>query len=358
MALYGYMGRFVWFINGLPEYQAEPILLEPGKRYRIIFANESMMHHPMHIHGHFFILRNGHGAYDPLLHTIDVPPGATIVTDFDANADGGQWFFHCHFLYHMMSGMSRVFQYSTLLAEAKHLKTDRHSAASNPSSEILPDNIGFVEHPMAHPMGLYRATFLDVGFDPFHSVGKATFKTLLGSDYNKLQLYVEDAEMQKGSIENADMDIFYWHVISEFWAVKAGMNYYYRPAHTPYWQPGMGIEGLMPYFIDTNMRSYYHNGSAKLDIQLSRDTQITNHFFIRTGVRSILASKTMEQDEVGSGLNQMRYTIRPYFWLKPGLALFAEYEHTRAYGVTRSMRESAGDAGSDNTWTFGLSVLF
>ncbi len=79
MELFGYMDRFIWFINGLPEYKAKPILIEPGKRYRIIFTNNSMMRHPMHIHLHWFILRNGHGAYDPLLHTIEVPPGATAI---------------------------------------------------------------------------------------------------------------------------------------------------------------------------------------------------------------------------------------------------------------------------------------
>ncbi len=55
MELFGYMDRFIWFINGVPEYNAKPIILEPGKRYRIIFTNTSMMHHPMHIHGHWFI---------------------------------------------------------------------------------------------------------------------------------------------------------------------------------------------------------------------------------------------------------------------------------------------------------------
>ena len=118
MELFGYMDRYIWFVNGVPEYKAKPIILEPGKRYRFIFTNTSMMHHPMHIHGHWFILRKGNGAYDPLLHTIDVPPGATITADVDTDASG-QWFFHCHLLYHMMSGMSRVFQYSTLIEITK-----------------------------------------------------------------------------------------------------------------------------------------------------------------------------------------------------------------------------------------------
>ena len=57
MELFGYMDRYIWFINGVPEYRAHPIPLEPNKRYRFIFTNPSMMRHPMHIHGHWFILR-------------------------------------------------------------------------------------------------------------------------------------------------------------------------------------------------------------------------------------------------------------------------------------------------------------
>ena len=89
------MNRYIWFINGVTMNNAKLILLKPGKRYRIVFTNHSMMDHPMHIHGHWFILRNGHGAYDPLLHTLVVPPMSTVVADLDADASG-QWFFHCH----------------------------------------------------------------------------------------------------------------------------------------------------------------------------------------------------------------------------------------------------------------------
>lgn len=108
MELFGYMDRFIWFINGVPEHKAHPIPLEPGKRYRVVFTNTSMMYHPMLIHGHWFILRKGEWAYDPLLHTLSIPPGATITVDLDTDASG-QWLFHCHLIYHMMAGMSRTF---------------------------------------------------------------------------------------------------------------------------------------------------------------------------------------------------------------------------------------------------------
>lgn len=365
MDLFGWMDRFIWMINGKTEHEAHPIMLEQGKRYRIIFTNNSMMHHPMHIHGHWFILRNGQGEYDPLLHTIDMAPGAMAVADIDADASG-QWFFHCHHLYHMMSGMARVFQYKTIIEIAKCEKKPQNIIEQKPyiNRPIIRDDItmsldhSLINHPMAHPPGFFFSNFLDIGEDPFHDAQRATFKGLYGSDYHKLELFVNDAEVKKGKIKNADLDIFYWHLIDQFWAIKGGINYYYRPARKPYWQPGIAIEGLMPYFIDTDARLYYHRGSVKLDVELSRDSQITNNFFIRVGARSILATKTVVRDEIGSGLNQMRYIIRPYYRLMPGLAVFMEYEHEQAYGSLKNILKNQGEATREDTLTFGVAVLF
>lgn len=365
MRLNGYMNRYLWFINGVPEYKAKPIRIEPEKRYRIIFTNDSMMHHPMHFHGHWLILRNGHGSFDPLLHTIDVAPGATVVADFDTDASG-QWVFHCHHLYHMMSGMARVFQYSTLIeilqGEKKPQDIIRPTRYKNRSvvrvDEQVPIDVALVKHPMMHQMGLFTANYLDISEDPLHNVQNFTFKGLYGTDYNKLMLYTNDAEIEQGSVDNADIDIFYWHLIDQYWAVKAGINYFYRPALVPYWQPGIGIEGLMPYFINTELRSYYYQGSLKLDVELSRDTQITNNFFIRLGVRSILASKTITRAQLGSGLNQMQYIVRPYYRLMSGVSIYAQYNHEQNYGVFNHLQRNEGDSPIQNTLSLGLAVLF
>ncbi len=344
MELFGYMDRFIWFINGLPEYKAHPIVLKPGKRYRFVFKNTSMMHHPMHIHGHWFILRKGQGAYDPLLHTIDVAPGATMTADVDTDASG-QWFFHCHLLYHMVSGMSRVFQYNTLLditqknAQAQHIEqqTQFRNRPIVRIDKTRPIDQSLVKHPMAHATELWFANYLDIGVDPFNNAQRISFKGLYGKDYHKLELFINDAEIIKASVENADVDIFYWHLLNQFWAIKGGVNYVYRPSSSPSWQVGIGVEGLLPYFIDLHMRGYSDGSSAKLDVELSRDTQITNNFFIRLGVRGIAATH--------SGLSEMRYMLRPYYRLMPGLDFFSEYEHERKSTV-------------QNTLTFGLAALF
>ncbi len=337
MDLYGYMDKYVWFINGLMEHEAEPIVIEPGKRYRFIFNNSSMMTHPMHLHGHFFILRNGHDEYDPLMHTIEVAPGATVVADFDADTSG-QWFFHCHHLFHMMSGMARVFQYANLKPTNKE---ESH----------------LVHHPMAHPSQLHQATFLDLGYDPFHNVQKGNLNFMIGWDYDKLQLYSEDAEVRKGKIESADLDIFYWLSISEFWAIKGGVNYVYKPAHKPYIQPGIGVEGTMPYFIETNLRSYLHKDSLKIDLQLTRDTQITDHFFVRTGLRGIIATKDVLADEIGTGLNKMEYVLRPYLVIHPNLSVFSELNHTQTHGALKRLLQHEHKSTKETVLTFGISIL-
>jgi hypothetical protein len=85
-------------------------MIKKGENIRIILYNGTMMRHPMHLHGHFFRLLNGQGAYSPLKSVVDIMPMETDTLEFAAT-ESGDWFFHCHILYHMMSGMGRIFRY-------------------------------------------------------------------------------------------------------------------------------------------------------------------------------------------------------------------------------------------------------
>ncbi len=110
--LTGNMNRYVWSMNGIPFSESDKIKIEKGQIIRITFNNLTMMHHPMHLHGHFFRVINKNGNYSPLKHTVNVPPMEKVTIEFYGN-EYGDWFFHCHILYHMMGGMSRVFSYDT-----------------------------------------------------------------------------------------------------------------------------------------------------------------------------------------------------------------------------------------------------
>lgn len=108
--LTGNMNRYVWSLDNKVISEVDKILIKKGENIRLILYNNSMMRHPMHLHGHDFRVLNGQGDYSPLKNVIDIMPMETDTLEFNANSEG-DWFFHCHILYHMMSGMGRIFSY-------------------------------------------------------------------------------------------------------------------------------------------------------------------------------------------------------------------------------------------------------
>lgn len=105
LRLTGDMERYFWTINDKKLSQSDPIRLTVGERVRLIFTNETMMEHPMHLHGVFMELQNGaHPAFAPRKHTISVPPNETLEAHLTFD-EPGAWAFHCHLLFHMMTGM-------------------------------------------------------------------------------------------------------------------------------------------------------------------------------------------------------------------------------------------------------------
>ncbi|OJU34887.1 MAG: copper-binding protein [Alphaproteobacteria bacterium 65-37] len=106
--LTGNMERFMWSFDGVKmSDMMQPIPFLEGERVRVNLINDTMMGHPIHLHGHFFELVTGHGDHAPRKHTVIVQPGGKVT--FDVTADAiGDWAFHCHLLYHMHAGMLRV----------------------------------------------------------------------------------------------------------------------------------------------------------------------------------------------------------------------------------------------------------
>ncbi|MFX6058598.1 copper resistance system multicopper oxidase [Acinetobacter baumannii] len=101
----GNMERYIWTINGKKFNETEPFKVKYGERIRLKFVNDSMMAHPMHLHGMFMQLENGQDPSNmPNKHTVIVPPGKTVTTLLTAD-ELGEWAIHCHLLYHMSAGM-------------------------------------------------------------------------------------------------------------------------------------------------------------------------------------------------------------------------------------------------------------
>ena len=122
--LTGHMERFAWSFDGVPFSGAEPIELNDGERVRIVLVNDTMMEHPIHLHGMWSDLENEAGEFQVRKHTISMPPGTK--RSFRVTADApGPWAFHCHLLYHMEAGMFRVVRVSKR-AEAAHEHAHAH----------------------------------------------------------------------------------------------------------------------------------------------------------------------------------------------------------------------------------------
>ncbi|MEM9175316.1 MAG: multicopper oxidase domain-containing protein, partial [Myxococcota bacterium] len=115
LRLTGNMDRYIWSFDGKTLAEADVIPVRRGEVLRVELENTTMMHHPLHLHGHFFrVLERGaaraNDPFAPLKHTVDVAPMQTTTIEFLADAEG-DWLFHCHVLYHMKAGMTRLFHY-------------------------------------------------------------------------------------------------------------------------------------------------------------------------------------------------------------------------------------------------------
>jgi len=150
--LTGNMNRYVWTIDNKTVAESDRILIKKGENLRIIMFNNSMMRHPMHLHGHDFRVINGHDEYAPMKNIIDIMPMERDTIEFAATEPGGDWFFHCHILYHMMSGMGKIFRYE-----------------NSPVNPALPD-----------PAAAKRVLFKDNG-RKYHAMGNIALETN-GSD--------------------------------------------------------------------------------------------------------------------------------------------------------------------------------
>ncbi|ALJ12359.1 copper-binding protein [Sphingopyxis macrogoltabida] len=106
--LTGNMERYMWAFDGVKMNEVKaPIPFTEGERVRVTLVNDTMMTHPIHLHGHFFELVTGKGDHAPRKHTVNVQPGGKVTFDLTADAPG-DWAFHCHLLYHMHAGMMQV----------------------------------------------------------------------------------------------------------------------------------------------------------------------------------------------------------------------------------------------------------
>ena len=156
MHLTGDMSRYVWSFNGKTVSEESTVPLNEGEVLQLELINDTMMHHPIHLHGHFFRVLNGQGQRSPLKHTVDIPPMGRRTIEFFAN-EPGDWMFHCHILYHMMAGMTRIFSYQPVAPYAPPLAMSAQQSDTGETNETKmhehSPHLGEHEHELWHFFG-------------------------------------------------------------------------------------------------------------------------------------------------------------------------------------------------------------
>lgn len=239
LVLGGDMERYVWHINGKAIYQDRNILINEGDVVRFTFKNDTMMHHPMHLHGHFFRVINQFGKRSPLKHTVDVPPHGTRTIEFYAN-EPGQWMLHCHNLYHMKTGMARVVKYMSFTPPPEiqaHEKHDPH----------LHDHMYYT--------GLAEA-----------ATNHAQFNLKAMQTWNEYEVRAEGRNLSNNSFNTEEKwefegDALYRRWFNNFFNIMTGATVFGKKTY------GMvGVGYLLPMLVETQV-FVNHEGKLRLDLE-------------------------------------------------------------------------------------------
>lgn len=239
LVLGGDMERYVWHINGKAIHEDRYIEIDQGDIVRVTFENDTMMHHPMHLHGHFFRVINAGGELSPYKHTVDVPPHGNRTIEFLAN-EPGIWMLHCHNLYHMKNGMARFVKYRNFEQSPEMKKHERHDPHMH-------------EH-------LYTHTSVLVASHQAH----AASRLMQTWDEINLELETHNSEGKHFSFsEKWDLegDLVYRRWLGNFLNIIGGGTLYHQKGY------GMiGIGYTLPMLVETQLL-VNHEGKLRLDLE-------------------------------------------------------------------------------------------
>ena len=198
LELSGDMERYTWYINGKPFSEDKYIDIRENEIITFKFINKTMMHHPMHLHGHFFRALMGQGKFAPLFHTVDVAPMKTVTIEFHANQPG-IWFLHCHNLYHMKMGMARLVKYNGIERASELIKDEKKWGP-----KMTHDNDPFVK----------------VNSDIYSNIAKLK----LGINAGRYQVDME-LEIEEYDIDDLQVETIFKRYIDRFLSVGMGIIY-------------------------------------------------------------------------------------------------------------------------------------
>jgi hypothetical protein len=241
LVLDGDMDRYIWLINGKAIFEDRNITIKENEVIRFTFVNNSMMHHPFHLHGHFFRVLTDKGDKSPMKHTVDVPPHGTKTIEFYSD-EPGEWMLHCHNLYHLKTGMARVVKYYSFTPNKEIQQWQKHD-------------------PHMHDHIYYKGT-LEASTN--HSEAHLNFM----NTWNELELRTE---LRNDFGWQGEGDAFYKRWMNKYTALIAGGTLIERHGAAV-----AGIDFKLPLRLDTHTLIDHH---GRLRFDLSKRIQWTQTIF-------------------------------------------------------------------------------
>ena len=233
--LTGNMDKYVWHFNKKIFLESDKILIKKGEVVRFVLTNKTMMPHPIHLHGHFFRVLNGHGNRSPLKHTLNIAPMEKVIIEFEASEEK-DWFFHCHNLYHMKGGMARVISYE-----------ETTTATSKTFSQLAHDSWYFSN---------------DISI--LSNMNAASLKA--SNTNNSIEI-----EYDANYKSQYNVDMIYSRNFTRFFDVYAGMNVDREEKKEKY-EVIAGVRYVLPMLIESNLRI---NTKGKIEVRIESDLQLT-----------------------------------------------------------------------------------
>jgi CopA family copper-resistance protein len=227
----GDMERYIWLINGKAISEDRTISINENEVVRFTFVNNSMMHHPMHLHGHFFRVITKKGEKSPMKHTVDVPPHSSRTIEFYSN-EPGEWMLHCHNLYHLKTGMARVVKYSSF----------------TPKKEI--------QHWQKHDPHMHDHTYYTGRLEA--ATNHAQGELFLRKTWDEIELRAETREDFNWEGEG---DLFYKRWLNKYTHLIAGGTLVDREAAGV-----VGFGYILPFLLDTHT-IIDHKGRIRLNLE-------------------------------------------------------------------------------------------
>ncbi len=352
--LTGNMQRFMWGFDGRKYSEAEPIVLRRGERVRFVLINDTMMEHPIHLHGLWSELDNGHGERRPYKHTVNVKPGERLSLSGHRRQSRPLGLSLPSPLPHGDGHVPRGAR--PMSALRKRTLASALAVLATPAAAQMPA----MEMPPVMDTGIVAHAVLDQLEGRFNG-GNTEFRWdgqgWLGTDYDKLWIKSEGA-YANGALEDGQHQLLYSRAVTTYFDLQAGLRSDLDSRPSRSWG-AFGIQGLAPYFFDLELTGFASSeGHFAGKLQASYDLLITQRLILQPQVELNLYSKADPSRLVGAGFSDIDAGLRLRYEISRKFAPYLGVVYEGKFGQTANLAKRAGESTGDFRFVFGVRAWF